>query len=104
MFQEGFQNESQEGFQKSQAGIQKDEKEQEEFQEGSEAGIQEKFQKQEEQEPLVLDEQELWIVPQSSYFFSNRKRKAVPNPKFFRNLIIETTKCAEDLKQKEFEF
>jgi hypothetical protein len=54
---------------------------------------------QELQEP-----QEPMITAEPSLFFPSRARKAVCNPKFFRTLISETVKCAEDLKQKEYDF
>jgi 5-methylcytosine-specific restriction endonuclease McrA len=54
---------------------------------------------QELQEP-----QEPMINAEPSLFFPSRARKPVSNPKFFRTLISETIKCAEDLKQKEFDF
>jgi 5-methylcytosine-specific restriction endonuclease McrA len=53
---------------------------------------------------MFQESREPWINPEPSLFFPGRQRKAVANPRFFRALISETTKCAEDLKQKEFDF
>jgi hypothetical protein len=52
----------------------------------------------------LREPQEPMISAEPSLFFPSRARKAVANPKFFRTLIRETIMCAEDLKQKEFDF